>query len=285
MKPFLLIMLEKVILSVIAERFTVTSNIEIFECDNGRDSFEPFGGVQAAREMLLFEHEQKTQFTAILIVGIRALPIREHCFYSGESSLLDLLEWPGAAYLQYGFDKDELCTVVCRIIEGAKAPLPDNLLISPRDVLRIASGIRHWLDNKLKSTYTAMADFRAAAEGDKILHRSHLEPTQAIDKGHRQMLDRLLSMDIYIEGLIATDEILNDVRKSLLFYESSFNMLEEARTKCTGEINQSEKSFQINLFAIVERFKAVYSALNKVICAIKNLEHQIEVKYFKKKGA
>src|SRR5262249_12257818 len=59
-----------------------------------------------------------------------------------------VLDWLGADYLRYDATDAELLSTVKRTLAGARTSLPPSLVPTLADILSLASGARHWLDNR-----------------------------------------------------------------------------------------------------------------------------------------
>ena len=280
MDTALWLQLQKVILSVLVECVTDAGNFRIFESDHGSDGlYTRFAGVQAACEMLCGEHDKKPPHPAVLIVGISPLLIKRSCNHSsGEASLRALLGWPGAAFMQYGFNKEDLCFAVSRILEGAKEPLPRELLPTLDDILRLTSDIRHWLTNRLNNTNSTLANFRAAANGDVTLHPSHLEPVEAISRQHRKPLDRLWGFDLYIRNMTSSVSGVHPVKESVAQFESYWLALEVARQRYRTKRFEHEADRAL-AYAVIQELEKVHAAINEVIAAMRLLDDGIKTAF------
>jgi len=142
-----------------------------------------------------------------------------------------VLEWPGADYLRYDATDAELLATVQRIIEGAKAPMPVGLLPTVKDILRAASEVRHWLENRLRNTQGTLVDFQNAARGSMQLHEAHLERTVPISQAHRQMLDRLWALEAAAERFAPQSGGFAPMKAAIAEFETQWHELEAVRAQ------------------------------------------------------
>lgn len=275
MNKFVWKRLHEIVLALSVDCLADASNLQVFECDHRSEGhFARFGGAEAAREMLLGEHGKKPPHPPVLVVGIMPLPLDSQSSTAGEAGLQALLSWPGAAYLRYGFTREELCDVVQRICEGAKEPLPRELLPTPEDVLHSISEVRHWLASRLKNTKDALEDFQAAAKGKMALHPSYFNPVEILSKEHRQKLNRLLGFDLYLRRYASSADGLDAIKKNVALFEASWQELEVARQRCRAAVEG--KACKELMVAVIQQLDAVCVALKEIIEATRRLDQQIK---------
>lgn len=184
---------------------------------------------------------------------------------------LMLWQWPGFAYLPYGFTKEELIATARGIIEGARTPLPPGLLPTPGDVLRLTSKVRHWLENRLRNAKAAMQTFERAAGGE-YLHASHLEPVAAVSDEHRRMLERLWALTGAAARFAPQCGGLVPLKAAMTDFESRWQALEAVRASLREGGMEGRAEW---LAAAAREHRGVCEALSAAIMATSDLDAEI----------
>src|SRR5262249_39773387 len=105
---------------------TLAANLQpvptIVFCDHDENGhFQRLAGLTRARVKLEGIHKQTGVCPSILLLGLFSVGNNHN---RREKEFSSLLQWPGIAYLPYGFTKEELIRAACRAAEGAKTPPP-----------------------------------------------------------------------------------------------------------------------------------------------------------------
>lgn len=246
----------------------------LLHCDrDDKGQFVRFAGLARARSELLVEHYRNGPHTAILVFSL--FPPEETMAGSEMTSRLGpLLQWPGLAYLAYGFNRDQLIAAARRVIRGACAPLPAELMPEVGDVLRVMVEVRHWLENRLRNAEGALQNIDSAARGEKPLHRSYLDPVEAISDEHRDMVDRLWAQEVPAGHFAPDIGGLRPLRAAMTAFELQWQALEAARTsmrdakgeqtarRLADSMRQVNAALAVTLKAIFELQSALTSREN-----------------------
>jgi len=213
---------------ILAER-EQEATLRILHCDTDEHgAFVRLAGLGRARDLLLADHLDSRPTSATLVIGL--LPLPQLDAMPGMPWLGALEGWPGFAYLPYGFTKEEFLAVVQHVLEGTKTPLPEGLLPTVDDILRMTSEVRHWLQNRQKAVLIGLDDFEQAAEGGVALHQDYLKPVAPVSGEHRAMLDRLWALERAPAVFASRVGGLSAVREAVQAFETSWLALEVART-------------------------------------------------------
>lgn len=102
------------------------------------NTFRLWGGFASAKQLLWQTNATKQPPPPILILGLHSADQLKDL-----TTDTDLLDWSGAAYLQYSLDDTTLKETTVRLLECEKKP-PDNLLKDPR--LNLIVSAIHWLE-------------------------------------------------------------------------------------------------------------------------------------------
>lgn len=228
---------------------------------NDYENFQPFGGLQAAREFLMRQKNQSVPFQPILFFGLHSeILVRDkaNVYWTGSGALFD---WPGAEYLRYDVTPDELHAAAKRVIEGAKQPLPKSFLPKdPSDLLRISSEVRHWLENRRTNVTGMLDNFRGALRGE-WLSPFHLNSQPAISKDHQEMVNRLWAYESLAEELAPANGGIVPLRAAMDEFEKAWSRFDTARENYRLELESGA--------AGKDRIKFVISQLEKVIAAVR----------------
>jgi len=225
------------------------------------EDFLPFGGLHAARELLMRQKNENEPLQPILFFGLQSeILVRDKAneYWPKSGALFD---WPGAEYLRYNATPVELRAAAQRVIEGAKQPLPNNLLPQdPGDLLRISSEVRHWLGNRRTNATGMLDNFRGALRGER-LSPFHLNSQPAISKEHQEMVSRLWAYGPLATELAQANGGVVPLRAAMDEFEQSWSEFDEARERYrlgleSGEVGQ-------------EKIESVISQLEKVIAAVR----------------
>jgi hypothetical protein len=242
-------------------------------CDQDETGmFARFAGLSVARNELLADHYRTGVCTAVIVVGLFPLP-EDGPSHSVLAPVIGaLFQWPGIAYLPYGFTREQLIATVRQVIEGARTPLPQGLLPTVGDVLRLTSEIRHWLENRLRNTECALNDFESARRGEIQLHRTHLESVAAISEEHRAMLDRLWALEVPAGRFAPRTGGLGPMKTAVAEFETRWQALEAARAalRTSGAEGREE-----HLAEAVTEFKRVRDALSAATMATRKLDNEL----------
>ena len=251
---------------------------KLFEADHeDNGAFSVNAGLLAARAAVLVAAGANQPLPAVLIIG---LPARSDVGVSHGAGIGDdidtLLEWPGAAYLQYGFSKDELRSTTAGIIEGAKAPLPSSMLTSRKDLLRASANVRHWLEGRVNNEEGALSDFSSVADGELKIAPEHLEPRDAIPKEHHDMLDRLYGLGTTARRYGLNFEDLSGIRNAMKDFEAAWRSLEQTRAHYRAQLSTADSALGKELAArVCAELEEVTGALERAIAATRQFDEQI----------
>ncbi len=234
---------------------------------NGR--FNRYGGLTMARETLVHEHYRGQNHRAVLLLGMLPLSTESVVLTTGVTALIG---WAGFAHLPYGFTCDELIATARRIIAGAKAPLPSELLQPIDDILRHTSEVRHWLENRLRNSQGALSNLEKAARGEIRLHPTHLDPVTSVSEEHRAMLNRLWALDIPAMLYAPRMGGAGPLKTAIEAFESHWQALEAARAalRATG-IEAGEHC----ICDMVRHLDLVCPALTEAIGATRELDREL----------
>ncbi len=142
---------------------------------------------------------------------------------------LALFNWPGAAYLPYGFNEAELIGIAQRILKGASSPPPVHVGAHVGDAVALSSEIRHWLTNRRRNTEGALKNFNAAARDERHLHPAHLVPIEAISRQHRNLLARFEKLTRFLGILDSEATSAASLMAAIRQFESCWSAVEVAR--------------------------------------------------------
>lgn len=254
----------------------------VFECDHEESNatFSRLAGLRAARAALLAAVEAKRPLPAVLIVGISAEREVANVNLSAartDGGLAALLEWPGAAYMQYGFTRDDLSAAAARIIDGAKAPLPSCLHVARTDLLRATSNVRHWLEGRLRNERGALKDFYAAARGEIELVQEHVEPRVSVSKEHQEMLDRLFGLSAAARRYAPSTSGLDDIRHAIDTFETAWRSLEDIRSLYLAQLTKADPAARMRLATqVCSALEQVTDSLSLAIAETKRFDEQIQ---------
>ncbi len=213
----------------------------------------------------------------IIVMGLAPTPgMAASRMASGDRHLLTLLEWPGVAYMQYGFTRAQLIATARRVVEGAKAPLPFGLLPKPDDVLRVTSEIRHWLDNRRINVTGMLNDFRSALRGNEI-SPFHLDPQPAVSEDHRKMVDRLWAYESLAVDLAPTTGGIVPLRAAMDEFEQAWSAFEVTRAIYRREI-ESVGTGKDHVESVVNQLEKVVEAVCEAIEATRTLDAALQKK-------
>ncbi len=246
------------------------AELRVVQCDRDHEGrYVRWAGLACAHDALVAEYYRTGKHPALLIVGLFPPAF-------GNAGLTPriraMLDWPGVAYLAYGFTRDQLIAAARRAIEGAKTPLPPGLLPTAGDVLRLTSEIRHWLENRLRNTEGALNDFQRARLGEIQLHRTYLDPVAPVTEEHRAMLDRLWALEAPAERFAPRTGGLGPLKGALAEFENSWQALEAARSALRASGIKGEEQ---GLTETVAEFARVYDALQSAIKATRELDNEM----------
>lgn len=197
----------------------------------------------------------------ILALGLLPLSeIRHRVAGIADRRQILLLDWPGFAYLHYGFGADELLATARRLVEGACNPLPTGVCPAVPDVLRLTSEVRHWLENRRRNVDGARRDFESAERGEIVLDRAYFEPVEAISDAHRAMLGRLLVLEPLASRHAPRVDGLKGIHAAVNGFEELWVSLESTR----AELRRSRPAPAL-LAAAAKAHRLVVEALTAAI--------------------
>ncbi len=173
-----------------------------------------------------------------------------------------LLQWPGFAYLPYGFTKDELIATAERIVADAGQPLPPGFLTTSLDVLRLNSEVRHWLENRQRNVLGITETVERAATGDITLHTSHFDPVPAISEEHQSMLQRFWDLDEPVARLAPGIGGLTALRAVVTCLESQWQLLEAIKASLRAENTPDPKT---TLISLRDQYRLICNTLSLAI--------------------
>jgi hypothetical protein len=232
---------------------------QIVLCDRDEHGgFARFAGFGIVRRRFVDASQQDKPCQSTLILGLLAAPVRGRS--ERENELAELLRWPGAVYLQYGFTTDDLVAAARRALEGSNASWRTGILPSAPNVLRIVLEVGHWLENRLRNTQGTSVDFRNAAISGTPLHPAHLEPMAAISPSHRQMLDQLWELRETAERLAPETGGTTPLKTAITNFEASWETVEVVRAEirsagakeCAGLLTKAVLEFERACLALKE---------------------------------
>ena len=251
--------------------------LRVYECDHDEGgAYSPLAGLRAAVTQILAAIGSGKPAPPVLVVGISAF----HEFADGRyaanlAEITTLRRCTGAAYLRYGFTRQDLLETATRIFDGANVPQPALHLENWKEVLRASSNVRHWLEGRLNNEGAALADFRAAARG-KPLHGSYLEPKASISPQHRDMLDRLYAFEPMLMRLVPESTGLPATRQAMRDFQTIWKSLEEARAECKANCIGAGAALNQGLATrMCELLEQVAELLRRAIEATRQLDEQI----------
>ncbi len=252
----------------------VSKYVRVFPCDlDGAGTFVRFAGTEIARAALRESDDETDARPAILIVGLFPSP-RAGAVSPREQAAAALLEWTGARYLRYGFDRKALREAANAAIRGAEQPPPRVSRTTAEDVRRRISEARHWLENRLRNIDGAQVALDTALRGEAPLHEAHLEPVAAMTNAHGEMMGRLWAFDGPVARLAPEIGGLGAVRDRMNAYERHWDDLERARAALRTAADAKESD---RLAAMQERLLAVREALAAAIEAMNVLDGKLSV--------
>lgn len=271
--------LRAAIVDVIPDRNGEAAFAMVFECDHDEGgAFSTRAGLRSARAAVLEAAEAQRPLPAVLIIGISAR--REFTTVdatSKDGGLTALLEWPGAAYMQYGFTVEELRATAARIVDGATAQLPSGLHVARVDLLRASSNVRHWLEGRLRNEGGALNDFYAEARGEIQLVREHLEPRASISKEHHEMLDRLFGLNAAARRYASNTSGVDGIRYAIDRFEAAWKSLEDTRACYLSQLTKADSALRMKLAArVCSALEQVTDALSLAIAETKRFDEQIQ---------
>jgi hypothetical protein len=239
--------------------------------------FQPFGGLQAAREFLMLQKNQGEPFQPILFLGFQSkILVRDKAneYWPGSGALFD---WPGAEYLRYDATPVELRAAAQRVIEGAKQPLPKNLLPKdPSDLLRISSEVRHWLENR-RTNVTGMLDNFCGALRRERLSPFHLNSQPAISKDHQEMVNRLWVYESLAAELAPASGGIMPLRAAMDEFEHAWFEFDAARESYRLEL-ESDEVGKGRIESVISQLEKVIAAVRKAIEATYTLDAALQKK-------
>ena len=248
--------------------------VRVFPCDlDGAGAFVRFAGTEIARAALRESDGEADGRPAILIVGLFPSP-RADAVSPREQAAAALLEWTGARYLRYGFDRKTLKKAADAAIRGAEQPPPRVLRTTAEEVRRRISEARHWLENRLRNIDGAQVALDTALRGEATLHEAHLEPVAAMTNAQSEMMGRLWAVDGPVARLAPEIGGLGAVRDRMNAYERRWDDLERARAALRTAPDAKEND---RLAAMQERLLAVREALAAAIEAMDVLDGKLSV--------
>ena len=106
---------------------------------------------------------------------------------------INLLDWPGATYLQYSHDDKALKRFVGEILKGCMAPVPRALLPTTGDALKLIDEVSHWLNGRLRISQENIKIFEEKAKNKTQLDAlaGFLQEIEAVSKEHQDTLGHL----------------------------------------------------------------------------------------------
>jgi hypothetical protein len=165
----------------------------------------------------------------VLLVGGHEEPELRAAIAKSDAGLDELLSWPGLAYVSYAVGRLERCEAGRIAREGAHVVLPDGVLrwgwARTKEALAAASGIRHWLKNRLDSARASVAILRVADS----LHAKFLEPGEAISSLHRLGVLQLCALAQAPGFGVGTSASVADFREVLDRFEGAWAKSEDAK--------------------------------------------------------
>jgi hypothetical protein len=266
------------IAKALEEEKTTTQSLRVFECDHSDDgAYSPLAGLQAARTAVLGAARRGMSIPPVLVVGLsRGLSERGRRSDGSDEEVVGLLNWAGAAYLQYGFTRRALQEATARIIDGAAAPLP-VYIVTREHVLRATSNVRHWLEGRLRYEGASLLDFSSAARGEIRLVSAYLAPKAPISKQHREMLDRLWDLKPSVATYAPYSDGLTLIRQAMDQFEAAWSSLEVARAEYRLQLEIVDAVLSAKLAVqVCDELQSAMNALKAAIIATRRLDDQIK---------
>ena len=225
----------------------------------GTDDFNRFAGLKLARAALWKARRDGSPPPALLILGMLPEPSAPP---KGVLDSTAVLAWPGARYIQFGSNKEELRSAALAAVKGRRAPLPEGVWPSTCDIRRVLATVRHWLEGRLRTSEGAGLRFDLAL-GAAPLHRRHLEPIPAMSPEHRDILEGLWAMESP-----GVDEFF-PLRRAIGAFEDRWEALEACRAQLRGA---GDAQSQALLESTRDAQHASSEALSEAIEAARSLE-------------
>jgi hypothetical protein len=246
----------------------------IMFCDRTEDDeFQRFAGLTSVGRAIAIERPDA--YPAILLLGL--FPKETKNYTSEEKELEALLQWPGIAYLQYGFTREELITKARRAAEGAKTPVPPKLLrtaieLVRDDLTRLVEDLHHWLNGRLNNTEGALKGFRNAARGAVELDPGHLKPLMAISGEHQRVLDRFCKRKAEIERFAPRSGGVEPMKAAVEQFKEQWEKLEVARAALRSRIGPIPKEL---LRDVVHKLESVRGPLASAFAIVDGLQQEL----------
>ena len=238
--------------------------VRIFPCDRDADGcFVRFAGLDRARLALWRAQSQGSDLPALLILGMLPDP---HGPAAGGPQCAAVLDWRGAQYLRYGFDRFQLQEAARTAVNGRREALPVGLGPSIDDMRRNIGEVRHWLENRRRNAEGAHAAFAEAAGGAVALHPYHLEPVAALSDRHREMLERLWALEP------PGTEAFRPLKANIESFEARWGRLEARRAELR---TAADRQCRGPMEAMLEAQREAGLALSRAIEAAKALDREL----------
>lgn len=181
------------------------------------------------------------------------------------------LKWPGVQYLRYDVDDIELVKAVKNCLQGSTEPVPECLFATVKDIKRLSSEIRHWLEGRQKNTNGSLYDFEAAERGEIRLHPNHLDPVLAISSEHQAMLERFEALEPHILRLAPEAGELKTFSAAIENFQSHWQELETAKESLRNTPSTDFSGPAVSqMIKVLER---VHDALETAIVATQELDN------------
>lgn len=212
------------------ESLKTADAIKLYELDHAADGVcFPMAGILVAASELREAIRDGRPTSPVLIIGLQQT--LDAARSSDETThALALFDWPGAAYLPYGFSEAELIGTARRILEGANSPPPVHFGAHAADAVALSAEIRHWLTNRRRNTEGALKNFHAAACNERRLHATHMVPIEAISRQHRNLLARFEKLLRFMGTMDSEATSAASLMAAVRQFESSWSAVEDART-------------------------------------------------------
>lgn len=238
-------------------------------CHWHRDGeFDLWAGFQDALETLQVCSAKGESLPPMLIFGLHSPEQLEK--FPDE---IRVLKWPGVQYLRYDADDETLAKAVTDCLQGSTEPVPECLFVMVKEITRLNSEIRHWLENRLRNASGALYDFEAAERGEIRLHPNHLEPVLAISSEHQAMLERFCTLEPHVLRLAPQASGLKTFSAAMENFQSHWQALETAKEALRNAPGVDLSGSAVS--HLIKAMKRVCNALETAIAATRELDNEL----------
>lgn len=230
------------------------ANMELFWSQAGHARKPGEGGSKLPQEVI-------RPARPIIVLGLApTLEIAASRLEGRDKHMIELFQWPGATYMQYGFTREQLMTTARRVVEGSETPLQLGAWLKSDGILRVTSEVRHWLENRRTNVTGMRDDFRKALNGAQ-LSPFYLEPQSAVAEEHRKMVERLWAYEWLAVELASESGGVGPLRVAMADFERRWDALEKAKLAYRKEA--------VRGIADREKIKSVAFRIDQVLVAVR----------------